>query len=105
LPTLFQRFAGEPHPAILDFSMNVLWQRLALLGVSPDRDPPEWPSDHPRSRGFAYLFLTFGYLKSASEIRRLAGLARSYPISWRFSAIHAGAMSVFLISHLSGFGF
>jgi exosortase E/protease (VPEID-CTERM system) len=87
--------------------MNVLWQRLALLGALLTA---EWlpisalivtrRNGQAIARGvvvFASLFLTFGYLKSASEIRRLAGLARPYPISWRYSAIHAGAMSVFLV--------
>jgi exosortase E/protease (VPEID-CTERM system) len=87
--------------------MNVLWRRLALLGALLTA---EWlpisaltvthRNGQAIARGvvvFAFLFLTFGYLKSASEIRRLAGLARSQPISWRFSAIHVGAMSVFLL--------
>ena len=86
--------------------MNVLWRRLALLGALLTA---EWlpisaltvthRNGQAIARGvvvFAFLFLTFGYLKSASEICRLAGLARSHPISWRYSAIHAGAMSVFL---------
>jgi exosortase E/protease (VPEID-CTERM system) len=88
--------------------MNVLFvRRLALLGALL---AAEWlpisslvvTRRHGQAiaRGvvvFASLFLTLGYLKSASEIRRLAGLARFRPISWRFSALHLGAMSVFLL--------
>jgi len=87
--------------------MNVFLQRLALLAALLTA---EWlpisslivtrRNGQAIARGvvvFASLFLTFGYLKSASEIRRIAGLARFHPISWRFSAIHVGAMSVFLL--------
>ena len=68
--------------------MNVLFvRRLALLGALLTA---EWlpisalivtrRNGQAIARGvvvFTFLFLTFGYLKSASEIRRIAGLARS----------------------------
>ena len=99
--------------------MNVLFvRRLALLGALL---AAEWlpisslivtrRNGQAIARGvvvFASLFLTLGYLKSANEIRRLAALARFRPVSWRFSALHMVAMSVFLLlssplaTHASG---
>lgn len=53
---------------------------------------------------FAALFATFGYLKAKSALHRIAGRPLIAPVSWRFLAVHSGAMLLFAALSISLFG-
>jgi exosortase E/protease (VPEID-CTERM system) len=44
---------------------------------------------------FAALFATFGYLKAKTALHGIAGRPPTAPVSWRFLAVHLGAMLLF----------